>query len=163
MKNCRRVAVALAHAGSGGFWNREASPDARKKDATARGREVASDDRFWDGFKLLPGMSRHEGEHRIGDIEDSVQLSSQVPQNSGRCPERVAMTEGHQTGKNSRMRQVRRGGVGISAVSRFLEIRPAQEHPERSGGSSGKREAQRLDRQPQPWPTRQLTSRCLDV
>ena len=100
----------------------------------ARGREVASDDRFWGDFKLLPGMSRHEGEHRIGDMEDSVQSSSQVPQNSGRRLERVAMTEGHRTGKNSRMRQVTKCGAGLSGVSRFSEIRPAQERPERCGG-----------------------------
>ena len=31
-----------------------------------------------------------------------------VPQNSGRRSERIAVTEGHQTGKNSRMRQVTR-------------------------------------------------------
>ena len=124
----------MAHTGSVGFENREASPDARRRNATARGREVASDGRFWGDFKLLPGMSRHEGEHRIGDIEDSVQSSSQVPQNSGRRSERVAMTEGHRTGKNSRMRQVTRGGAGLSGVSRFSEIRPAQERSERSGG-----------------------------
>ena len=95
------MVVALAHTGSVGFENPEASPNARKRNATARGRGVASDDRFWGDFKLLPGMSRDEGEHRIGDIEDSVQSSRQVPLNSGRRSERVAMKEGHRTGKNS--------------------------------------------------------------
>lgn len=61
----------------------------------------ASDGRIWGGFKLLPGMSRHEDDHRIGNIEDSVQLSRQVPQNSGRRSERIAMTEGRDSHWNS--------------------------------------------------------------
>ena len=66
--------------------------------------ELGQDARGWGNFNLLPGMSRPRrvfaGEHRIGDIEDSVQSRSQVPRNSRRRWTRTGMAEGHRTGKN---------------------------------------------------------------
>ena len=101
-----RVMFAYAHTGSVGCENPSGFTECEWADGTGRGREVARDGRVWDSFKLLPGMSRPDGEHRIGDIEDSVQSNRQVPQNSGRRSKRVATMEGHRTGKNSRMRHV---------------------------------------------------------
>ncbi len=108
------MVFALAHTGSGGCENRADFTGCEGDVWTGRGREGARDGRVWGDFKLLPGMSRREGEHRIGDMEDSVQSSRQVPQNSGRRSERAAMTEGHRTGKDSRIRHVRGCGDGLS-------------------------------------------------
>ena len=51
-------------------------------------------------------MSRRNNEHRIGDIEDLIQSSCQVPRNSGRRSQRTGMTEGHRTGKNSLLHHI---------------------------------------------------------
>ena len=119
-----RIEVVSAHTGSGGFKNPGTSPGTEEASGRDQAARMSGTVESGIASSFYLGCLGGQRKHRIGDIEDSVQSSRQVPQNSGRRWKREAMTEGHRTDRNSRACLVREANVSGGAFrgQAFAEI-----------------------------------------